>query len=163
MQFRSAQVVNSWTLETHWTVGASTLPYTCDAILVYELTEDQETLLQSYPVRCRSEVSGSGEQQSQLQLSVKLNDKMKSDRLYRLCLVLFERASDQEASLLPGCSHSMNWLTLSQSDSIRSDHSDEDVSWVPTILLSVSLSVCLTPFNSETVADMDKFSKANPP
>jgi len=129
VQFRSAQVVNSWTLETHWTVGASTLPYTCDAILVYELTEDQETLLQSYPVRCRSEVSGSGEQQSQLQLSVKLNDKMKSDRLYRLCLVLFERASDQEASLLPGCSHSMNWLTLSQSDSIRSDHSDEDVSW----------------------------------
>ena len=135
VQFRSAQVVNSWTLETHWTVDASTLPYTCDAILVYELTEDQETLLQSYPVHCRSSLDNSAEsseeaQSGQLQLSVKLNDKMKSDRLYRLCLVLFERASGEEASLLPGCSHSMNWLTLSQSDSLRNDHSDEDVSWV---------------------------------
>ena len=28
---------------------------------------------------------------------------------------------------------------------------------------SVRLSVCPTPFNSETVADMDKLSKATPP
>ena len=31
------------------------------------------------------------------------------------------------------------------------------------VRLSVCLSVCLTPFNSETVADMEKFSKATPP
>ena len=30
------------------------------------------------------------------------------------------------------------------------------------VRLSVCLSVCLTPFNSETVADMENFSKATP-
>ena len=125
--------MNSWTLETQWLVDASSASYTCDAILVYELTEDQETLLQSYPVHCRysaDESSAEAGEGRQLQLGIKLNDKMKTDRLYRLCLVLFERTNDEEASLLPGCSHSMNWLTLSQSDSLPSDHSDEDISWV---------------------------------
>lgn len=131
VQFGSAELEGSTLLHTMWTVDSATLPYTCDAILVYELNEEHEALLDSYPVRCHSEERPN----KQLQLTVKLSDNMKTDGQYRLCLVLFEGGHDDEASLLPGCSHSMTWQTLKQnhdgdeeegempanSDSIRHD------------------------------------------
>ena len=137
VQFVSAQLEGSALLHTRWTVDAATLPYTCDAILVYELNEEHEALLDSYPVRCHSEEQhelGHGEQH-QLSLTVKLSDSMKTDGQYRLCLVLFEGGHDDEASLLPGCSHSMTWQTLKSrqhgeqdvlesSESSSSDYSD---------------------------------------
>ncbi|EFX90283.1 hypothetical protein DAPPUDRAFT_20910, partial [Daphnia pulex] len=110
VQFGSAELEGSTLLHTMWTVDSATLPYTCDAILVYELNEEHEALLDSYPVRCHSE----DRPNKQLQLTVKLSDNMKTDGQYRLCLVLFEGGHDDEASLLPGCSHSMTWQTLKQ-------------------------------------------------
>jgi hypothetical protein len=112
VQFRSAELEGSTLLHTVWAVDSATLPYTCDAILVYELNEEHEALLDSYPVRCHSEERPNKE----LQLTVKLSDNMKTDGQYRLCLVLFEGGHDDEASLLPGCSHSMTWQTLKTHD-----------------------------------------------
>ncbi|KAI9555782.1 hypothetical protein GHT06_018298 [Daphnia sinensis] len=100
VQFGSAELEGSSLLHTVWKVDSATLPYTCDAILVYELSEEHEALLDSYPVRCHSEERPN----KQLQLT------------YRLCLVLFEGGHDDEASLLPGCSHSMTWQTLKHHD-----------------------------------------------
>lgn len=108
VQFVSAELEGTSLLHTTWTVDSATLPYTCDAILVYELNEEHEALLDSYPVRCHSEERPN----KQLHLTVKLSDNMKMDGQYRLCLVLFEGGHDDEASLLPGCSHSMTWQTL---------------------------------------------------
>lgn len=112
VQFGSAELEGSSLLHTVWHVDSATLPYTCDAILVYELNEEHEALLDSYPVRCHSEERPN----KQLQLTVKLSDNMKTDGQYRLCLVLFEGGHDDEASLLPGCSHSMTWQTLKHHD-----------------------------------------------
>lgn len=116
VQFVSAQLegIESTLLHTKWTVDSVSLPYTCDAILVYELSEQHEALLESYPVRCQSEdQQATNNQQHQLNLSVKLSQgQLKRGRQYRLCLVLFEGGHDEEASLLPGCSHSMTWQTL---------------------------------------------------
>lgn len=112
VQFGSAELEGSSLLHTVWKVDSATLPYTCDAILVYELSEEHEALLDSYPVRCHSEERPN----KQLQLTVKLSDNMKTDGQYRLCLVLFEGGHDDEASLLPGCSHAMTWQTLKHHD-----------------------------------------------
>lgn len=108
VQFNTAELEGSSLLHTVWTVDSATLPYTCDAILVYELNEEHEALLDSYPVRCHSEERPN----KQLSLTVKLGENMKTDGQYRLCLVLFEGGHDDEASLLPGCSHSMTWQSL---------------------------------------------------
>ena len=126
VQFGSAELEGSSLLHTVWTVDAATLPYNCDAILVYELNEEHEVLLDSYPVRCHSEEE---RPDKQLRLTVKLSDNMKLDGQYRLCLVLFEGGHDDEASLLPGCSHSMNWQALkggssSSLDSIETTEAD---------------------------------------
>ena len=122
VQFGSAELEGSSILHTVWTVDSATLPYTCDAILVYELNEEHEALLDSYPVRCHSEERPN----KQLSLSVKLSDNMKMDGQYRLCLVLFEGGHDDEASLLPGCSHSMTWQTLKHS----TEHEEVDAELV---------------------------------
>lgn len=113
VQFVSVELEGSSLLHTVWTVDSATLPYTCDAILVYELNEEHEALLDSYPVRCHSEERPN----KQLHLTIKLSDNMRMDGQYRLCLVLFEGGHDDEASLLPGCSHSMTWETLKQAQS----------------------------------------------
>ena len=110
VQFVSAELEHVNILHTSWNVDAATLPYSCDAILVYELSDDQEVLLDSYPVGCHSD--DPAKLNGRLQLTVKLGDNMKIDGQYRLCLVLFEGGHDDEASLLPGCSHSMTWDTL---------------------------------------------------
>ena len=112
VQFVSAELEGSSLLHTVWTVDSATLPYTCDAILVYELSEEHEALLDSYPVRCYSQE----QKDKDLRLTVKLGDNMKPDGQYRLCLVLFEGGHDDEASLLPGCSHSMTWHSLKRLD-----------------------------------------------
>lgn len=117
VQFVSAELEGSSLLHTVWTVDAATLPYSCDAVLVYELSEEHEALLDSYPVRCHSE----DQPNKDLRLTVKLGDNLKPDGQYRLCLVLFEGGHDDEASLLPGCSHSMTWQTLRRIH----DYSDE--------------------------------------
>lgn len=123
VQFGSAQLEGSTLLHTIWTVDSATLPYTCDAILVYELNEEHEALLDSYPVRCHSEERPN----KQLQLTVKLSDNMKTDGQYRLCLVLFEGGHDDEASLLPGCSHSMTWQTLKSHHHDSAEEFDETI------------------------------------
>ncbi len=113
VQFVSAQLEGPNVLHTVWKVDAATLPYTCDAVLVYELNEEHEALLDSYPVRCHSEEDPEGNvSNKELSLTVKLSDNMKPEGQYRLCLVLFEGGHDDEASLLPGCSYSMNWDAL---------------------------------------------------
>ena len=124
VQFGSAQLEGSTLLHTIWTVDSATLPYTCDAILVYELNEEHEALLDSYPVRCHSSEERPNKQ---LQLTVKLSDNMKTDGQYRLCLVLFEGGHDDEASLLPGCSHSMTWQTLKSHHHDSAEEFDETI------------------------------------
>lgn len=125
VQFHSADLDNS-VLHTSWNVDAATKPYTCDAILIYELTEEHEILLDSYPVRCHSTDQLNGK----LDLTIKLGDNIKLDGHYRLCLVLFEGGHDDEASLLPGCSHSMNWDAFQQKQhsemSKNEDHEQEE-------------------------------------
>lgn len=122
VQFVSVELEGSSLLHTKWTVDSATLPYTCDAILVYELNEEHEALLDSYPVRCHSEERPN----KQLQLTIKLSDNMRMDGQYRLCLVLFEGGHDDEASLLPGCSHSMTWETLKQAHDDDSEAATAD-------------------------------------
>lgn len=111
VRFVSAQLENENVLHTRWNVNAATLPYTCDAILVYEISQDHQVLLDSYPVGCQS--SGQPGANDRLQLSVQLSEKVRRDGQYRLCLVLFEGVHDDDASLLPGCSHSITWRSLS--------------------------------------------------
>ncbi len=76
-----------------------------------EETQWIKVLLDSYPVGCQS--SGQPGANDRLQLSVQLSEKVRRDGQYRLCLVLFEGVHDDDASLLPGCSHSITWRSLS--------------------------------------------------
>lgn len=133
VQFVSAELEGAALLHTAWTVDAATLPYTCDAVLVYELSEVHEALLDSYPVRCHSEERRPDEE---LRLTIKLGDNMKPDGQYRLCLVLFEGGHDDEASLLPGCSHSITWQTLKGAH----DYSDEADQLADTVEASPALA-----------------------
>ena len=147
VQFVSAELEHVNILHTSWNVDAATLPYSCDAILVYELSDDQEVLLDSYPVGCHSD--DPAKLNGRLQLTVKLGDNMKIDGQYRLCLVLFEGGHDDEASLLPGCSHSMTWDTLKtwhyHSETPVDEATDHQVKaifdWVTGFAVAINLSV----------------------
>lgn len=144
VQFVSAELEGSSVLHTVWNVDSATLPYNCDAILVYELSEEHETLLDSYPVRCHSD-----EEQSvskELSLTVKLSDNMKPDGQYRLCLVLFEGGHDDEASLLPGCSHSMNWQAL-KGDSSAEEPASQQTTQITAFYANVSAPQSVSVFS----------------
>lgn len=149
VQFISAELEGSSLLHTSWTVDSATLPYTCDAVLVYELNEEHEALLDSYPVRCHSEERPN----KQLHLTVKLSDNMKMDGQYRLCLVLFEGGHDDEASLLPGCSHSMTWQTLKSLDREEIEETGRDgYTFDARIQLASSISTQITAFYANVSA-----------
>lgn len=84
-----------------WDVDSKAIPYTCDAIFVYEEEGANEVLLESNPLRCNS---------SEMKIPLKLNvsvpgvSDLQLGHRYRYCVVLLESGQSDELSLVLGCS-----------------------------------------------------------
>lgn len=85
----------------HWKVDAKAIPYTCDAIFVYEEEGANEVLLESNPLRCNS-----SELTDPLLLNVTVPGAtdLQFGHRYRYCIVLLESGKTDELSLVLGCS-----------------------------------------------------------
>ncbi|XP_054277329.1 carboxypeptidase N subunit 2-like isoform X2 [Macrosteles quadrilineatus] len=83
-----------------WSVEASALTYSCDALFIYEELGLHEILLESNPLKCDS---------SQLvdpkTLSITLSaSDLQLGHRYRYCVVLLEGGGNDESALVLGCS-----------------------------------------------------------
>lgn len=85
----------------HWDVDAKAVPYTCDAIFVYEEEGANEVLLESNPLKCNS-----SELKDPLMLNVSVPGAadLQIGHRYRYCVVLLESGQSDELSLVLGCS-----------------------------------------------------------
>lgn len=92
-------------IKLQWWVEEKAVPYSCDAIFVYEEEGPNEVLLESNPLRCNSSAM---EDPKILEVQVPGTAFLQKGHRYRYCVVLLE--SDQlsdELSLVLGCSDVM--------------------------------------------------------
>ncbi|KAF5271294.1 hypothetical protein FQR65_LT05309 [Abscondita terminalis] len=88
-----------------WSVEEKAVPYTCDAIFVYEEEGPNEVLLESTPLKCNSSIL---EDPRILNVTVPNSSELVQGRNYRYCVVLLESAhSADDLSLVLGCSDVM--------------------------------------------------------
>lgn len=87
-----------------WEVDSKAVPYTCDAIFVYEEEGANEVLLESNPLKCNS-----SESKNPLVLNVTVPGAtdLQMNHRYRYCVVLLEAGRSDELSLVLGCSEVM--------------------------------------------------------
>ncbi|KAF4531492.1 hypothetical protein B566_EDAN004088 [Ephemera danica] len=91
-----------------WSVDSSAIPYTCDALFVYEEVGNHELLVESNPVHCNSTESNDPNTINIALPSVDLQQGHK----YRYCLVLFvgSGAASDELALALGCSDAIGLI-----------------------------------------------------
>lgn len=92
-------------IKLQWWVEEKAVPYSCDAIFVYEEEGPNEVLLESNPLRCNSSAM---DDPKILEVQVPGTAFLQKGHRYRYCVVLLE--SDQmsdELSLVLGCSDVM--------------------------------------------------------
>ncbi|KAK5649124.1 hypothetical protein RI129_004016 [Pyrocoelia pectoralis] len=88
-----------------WNVEEKALPYTCDAIFVYEEEGPNEVLYESTPLKCNSSQL---DDPKVLNVTVPNSSQLVEGRNYRYCVVLLESAlSSDDLSLVLGCSDVM--------------------------------------------------------
>lgn len=89
------------TVSLQWKVDPNAVPYTCDAIFVYEEEGANEVLLESNPLKCNS-----SELKEPLELNVTVPGvaDLQYAHRYRYCVVLLESNKSDELSLVLGCS-----------------------------------------------------------
>lgn len=89
------------TVSLQWKVDPKAIPYTCDAIFVYEEEGANEVLLESNPLRCNSSESTDA---LTLNVTVPGVADLQFGHRYRYCVVLLESNKSDEMSLVLGCS-----------------------------------------------------------
>ncbi|KAK4884114.1 hypothetical protein RN001_000385 [Aquatica leii] len=88
-----------------WNVEEKAIPYTCDAIFVYEEEGPNEVLLESTPLKCNSSYL---DDPRLLNVTVPNSSELIQGRNYRYCVVLLESAhTTDDLSLVLGCSDVM--------------------------------------------------------
>ncbi|KAB7507387.1 Leucine-rich repeats and immunoglobulin-like domains protein 2 [Armadillidium nasatum] len=100
-----------------WAVEQRAIPYTCQAVHIYEIENEHGTvhqiLAEKLEVNCSSE---SQLNPHQVVISVP-GSLLRPGGLYRYCLVLLEHGTNDEGSFLAGCSDKL-LLTDPESDSV---------------------------------------------
>lgn len=89
------------TIRLIWNVVDKTIPFTCDAIFVYEEEGDNEVLLESNPLKCNSSDLGNP---NFLNVTVPKAIQLEPLHRYRYCVVLLENGQSDDSSLILGCS-----------------------------------------------------------
>ncbi|XP_018325078.1 leucine-rich repeats and immunoglobulin-like domains protein 1 [Agrilus planipennis] len=85
-----------------WYVEEEAIPYTCDALFVYEEDGSKEVLLESNPLKCNS---SNLKDPRLLDVTVPNSFELSLGNRYRFCVVLLESATrSDELSLALGCS-----------------------------------------------------------
>lgn len=85
-----------------WGVEEKAIPYTCDAIFVYEEEGLNEVLLESTPLKCNSSTT---DNPKILNVTVPNSSQLLQGHRYRYCVVLLESSQNtDELSLVLGCS-----------------------------------------------------------
>lgn len=85
-----------------WNVEDTAIPYTCDAIFVYEEGGANEILLESTPLKCNSSML---DDPKYLNVTVPNSENLQNGHRYRYCLVLLPSGLlTDELSLVLGCS-----------------------------------------------------------
>ncbi|KAG8338294.1 hypothetical protein J6590_005839 [Homalodisca vitripennis] len=97
-----------------WSVEASALTYSCDALFVYEELGVHEVLLESNPLKCDSSQLVDPKT---LALALSASDLQLGHR-YRYCVVLLEGGGNDESALVLGCSEIIPLLPTVKSNSL---------------------------------------------
>lgn len=85
-----------------WNVDEAALPYSCDAIFVYEEEDANEILLESNPLKCNSSALTDPKI---LNVTVPSSTDLQEEHRYRYCVVLLQTGQQtDELSLVLGCS-----------------------------------------------------------
>lgn len=98
-----------------WSVEASALTYSCDALFVYEELGVHEVLLESTPLKCDSSQLVDPKT---LQLTLSASDLQLGHR-YRYCVVLLEGGGNDESALVLGCSEIIALLPTVKSNNVQ--------------------------------------------
>lgn len=89
------------TVDLIWKIEEDGIPYTCDAIYVYEEQGLSEILIESTPLKCNSTEM---KDPTSLQISVPGLIDLQRLHKYRYCLVLLQSTESDDVSLILGCS-----------------------------------------------------------
>lgn len=123
-----------------WTVEASALTYSCDALFVYEELGIHEVLLESNPLKCDSSQLVDPRT---LSLVLSATDLQPGHR-YRYCVVLLEGGGSDESALVLGCSEVIPLLPTTKSRV-------QPLPGVPTRTQIVSLDANLTEMGTMSI------------
>lgn len=136
-----------------WNVQDTIVPFTCDAIFVYEEEGANEVLLESSPLKCNSSDLVNP---SILQVSVPAAIHLQQEHRYRYCVVLLGNGQeDDDSSLMLGCS---DIIPLVQNAQVHSAHTADYSLKLPKVLAiqanlsaygSLSIDVKVYPENSK--------------
>ncbi|XP_060532930.1 leucine-rich repeats and immunoglobulin-like domains protein 1 [Cylas formicarius] len=94
-----------------WSVDETTLPYSCDAIFVYEEIGLNEVLLESNSIKCNSSEL---EDPKRLEVTVPASLQLQNNHKYRYCVVLFASGNTDDISIVPGCSDMISLIQNAQ-------------------------------------------------
>ncbi|KAL3288188.1 hypothetical protein HHI36_002638 [Cryptolaemus montrouzieri] len=103
-----------------WSIEEEGIPYTCDAIYVYEEQDMSEILVESMPVKCNSTDLSNP---TLLEISVPGSIDLQRLHRYRYCLVLLQSGQSDDVSLILGCS---DILPLIQNIELKNEVSSDN-------------------------------------
>ncbi|KAK2721742.1 hypothetical protein QYM36_003900 [Artemia franciscana] len=83
-----------------WDVQTINDVFSCDLLFIYSVDDTHETLIEQLPLSCDSTKL---EMSSKLKLMLLAGAILETNSTYRLCLVLLEHHSGDNAALLPSC------------------------------------------------------------
>lgn len=125
-----------------WSVEASALTYSCDALFVYEEMGVHEVLLESTPLKCDSSQLVDPKT---LALTLSASDLQVGHR-YRYCVVLLEGGGNDESALVLGCSEIIPLLPTAKGNSLQGTKSrsymtslDANLTELGTLMVSAQI------------------------
>ncbi|XP_077289677.1 leucine-rich tendon-specific protein [Arctopsyche grandis] len=126
-----------------WSVQADAMPYTCDAVFVYEEIGEHEVFLSSEPLHCDSNAVPNA---VDLKITVPGSRDLKQGHKYRYCLVLLQRSKySYVLTLVLGCSdiiplHPTSGVGVHQKDpSVRVSGVRSNVTTNGTLSIEITL------------------------
>ncbi|KAF5305098.1 hypothetical protein FQA39_LY09360 [Lamprigera yunnana] len=140
------------TIVLQWNVEEKAVPYTCDAIFVYEEEGPNEVLLESTPLKCNSSYL---DDPKVLNVTVPNSSQLIQGSNYRYCVVLLESAhSADDLSLVLGCSDVMSLNNDATAVSKRDDSNIPNVTAVFASIKTNGLKVAVV-INPQYSCELD--------
>lgn len=151
-----------------WEVQGTSVPYTCDAMFVYEEEGPNEVLVGTTPLNCNSSHMDDPEL---LSVTVPNSEDLYSGHKYRYCVVLLEsEAKQDDLSLVLGCSdviplvdnttrieqHSVSVTQVPNLTSIFTSVSEEGLTVVVGINPRVNCEINLAVFQNNALVKQKK-------